>query len=495
MNKAASRIADAVQAGETIGVFGDYDVDGATSTALLTRYLGALGISTLYHIPDRITEGYGPNAPALIGLKERGASLVITVDCGAVSYEPLKASKEAGVEVAVVNPNRFDETSEHRQLAAVGVTFLLIVAVNKLLRERGVDIPNPLTWLDLVALGTICDVVPLTGVNRAFASQGLKVMCQRQNVGIRTLIDIAGVDDVLSTYHAGFILGPRINAGGRVGKADLGIRLLATEDEAEAHTIAQELDRYNAERKAIEAQVQDQAMAQAEALPNDSPIIIVHGKGWHQGVIGIVAGRIKEQFNTPTAVIAIDEHGIGKASARSIPGVDLGAAVTAARNAGLLLAGGGHAMAAGFSIEDAKIGELLGFLTERVTPSMAEHGGMRTLKLDGYITPGALTPELINTIDQAAPFGQGNSNVRIVVNNVVIYEAKIVGDNHVRVVAGNPKEKSRFAGIAFRAGENALGDALLHANGKEFTLVGKPQLNRWQGRESVDLHIEDGMIS
>lgn len=396
MDTACARVLEALQKGQKIAVFGDYDVDGATSSALLKRFFSTISTvlaqELIIYIPDRIKEGYGPSAKALLSLRDQGVDLVITVDCGIVSFEPLKAAKEAGLDVividhhqaeprlpdavAVVNPNRIDEGEGYGQLAAVGVSFLFVVGLNRLLRESGwyaaqnIDEPKLLDLLDLVALGTICDVVPLVGVNRALVAQGLKVMAGRKNMGIRALGDVAGVNEEPGTYHAGFLIGPRVNAGGRVGRAEVGALILSTNDEHEAKDLAHELHSYNAERQAIEHMVLEQAMAQVAARIGAGgeapPVIIASGKGWHSGVIGIVAGRLKEFYQRPTVVIGIDDDGIGKGSGRSIYGVDLGAVITAARQTGILSAGGGHAMAAGLTVEEGRIGELEDFMHSRL---------------------------------------------------------------------------------------------------------------------------------
>ena len=379
MDRAASRIVTALQSHESVAVFGDYDVDGATSAALLGLFFRSVGAEIRVYVPDRLREGYGPNAPALLRLAAEGVKLVITVDCGTLAYAPLAAAAAAGLEVivvdhhlaepalptavAVINPNRLDEDGGHRQLAAVGVAYLLVVAVNRALRDAGWyatrPAPNLLQWLDLVALGTVCDVVPLTGINRALVGQGLKVMAQRGNIGLAALADVAGLSEPPGCYHLGFLMGPRVNAGGRVGQADLGARLLTTEDPAEATALARELDRLNAERRGIElgvqAEAEAQAAAQSDATDGAGPLVVAAGRGWHQGVIGIVAGRLKERYRRPALVVALD-GGIGKGSGRSVAGVDLGSAVTAAHQAGLLINGGGHAMAAGLTVAEDQIG-------------------------------------------------------------------------------------------------------------------------------------------
>jgi single-stranded-DNA-specific exonuclease len=512
MDKAAGRVAAAIVAGEKIAIFGDYDVDGATSSALLARYFRALGAQPMLYIPDRMTEGYGPNAKALLGLQAAGASLVITVDCGTMAFEALEASHKAGLDVividhhigearkpaayAIVNPNRLDESSPHRQVAAVGVAFLLAAAVNRTLREQGFFAnraePDLKQLLDLVALGTVCDVVPLTGVNRALVAQGLKIMAGRGNTGIRTLLDLTEISEKPGTYHAGFVLGPRINAGGRVGKSDLGVRLLATDDPAEALSLAKELDVHNAERKAIEAGVLEQAMAQAEkaVVEGTGPLLIVSASGWHPGVIGIVAGRLKERFHMPTAVIAIT-YGVGKASARSVSGFDMGAAVIAARDEGLLLAGGGHAMAAGFSVEESKITALAEFLNKRAASRASEFIRPRRLMIDADLNLGGATLELVELLERLGPFGQGNPSVKVVLRNVINLKPEPVGENHIRTLLIDRLSNAKLSAIAFRAAGGKLGQALVSTRGQAVDVAVQLRLNEWMGKRSVSVVIED----
>lgn len=510
MDKAAQRVARAVTDRERIAVFGDYDVDGATSSALLIRFFRALGVDAAFYIPDRMKEGYGPNAPALLKLKEQGVLLVITVDCGTLAFEPLAAAHAAGLDVivvdhhqgeartppavAVINPNRMDETSPHKHLAAVGVAFLLTIAVNRRLREQGYFTaraePDMKQWLDLVALGTVCDVVPLTGVNRAFVTQGLKVMAMRGNAGLRTVLDLAGVDTKPSVYHAGFVVGPRINAGGRVGQADLGVRLLIADDAEEALPLARDLERYNAERKTIESMVLEAAQAQASQLPGDAPMLMLSGQGWHPGVLGIVAGRIKERFHKPAAVIGV-EGGIGKASARSVEGFDIGAAVIAARDSGLLLAGGGHAMAAGFTVEEAKITALIEFLCARAA-SASRGSWIKTLIVDATVSIGGATVELAETLERLGPFGQGNPSVRLVVQGAVNLKPEWTkGEEHARTLLICPTSNARLAAIAFRAAGTPLAEALFSTRGKRVSVAGQLKGQEWMGKRSASFHIED----
>ena len=517
MEKAANRLADAIQNKECVAIFGDYDVDGATSTALLVRFLRHFGVRVLTHIPDRIKEGYGPNAEALLKLKEQGASLVITVDCGAASHQPLQAAVDAGLEVvvmdhhigdaalppayAVVNPNRMDEASTHGHLAAVGVVFLYVVATNAILRNRGQEaLPNPMQWLDLVALGTVCDVVSLTGVNRALVSQGLKVLAGRTNAGLVALSDVAGVDEKPSAYHLGFVLGPRINAGGRVGEAGLGAELLACDDYAHAADIARKLDRFNAERKTLEQLAQEEAIALAEAKVAEHDVLLVEGN-WHPGIIGIVAGRLKEQFHKPVAVIAYDGE-VGKASARSVSGVDLGAAVVAARTAGILDAGGGHAMAAGFTVQRSKVPDLQQFLNQRLGEKVRHYEETRGLVLDGVLNAAGATPELLYQLTQAEPFGMGNPGPRFAFANLMPVKVDVVGENHLRCIfvdhgIGGRAGGARLQAIAFRAVGTPLETVLSQAihQRKPVHVSGQLRLNSWQGMDRVDLHIQDAALA
>ncbi|MCH2546461.1 MAG: single-stranded-DNA-specific exonuclease RecJ [Alphaproteobacteria bacterium] len=517
MDKAAERLAIAIANNETIAIFGDYDVDGATSAALLFRYLRATGVrNILIHIPDRIIEGYGPNSAAMQDLKARGASLVITVDCGAVSFAPLADAAHIGLDVivmdhhigdvqlpqavAVVNPNRFDETSEHKHMAAVGVCFLFVVATNRVLRAQGhSEIPNPLNWLDLVALGTVCDVVALQGVNRAFVSQGIRVLAERRNIGLAALADVAGMDEMPAAYHLGFMLGPRINAGGRVGKSDLGVRLLTTEDAAEAVMIAEQLNQHNAERKTLESLALDEATALAESRADSDAVIVVEGN-WHPGVIGIVAGRLKDKFHKPVAVIA-REGELGKASARSVSGVDFGAAVVAARSNEILQAGGGHAMAAGFTVALEKVDELRDFFNVRLQEAVHRYAEKRALTVDAVLSLKAATGELLQQIKNAEPFGMGNASPRFAFANLQLVKCDLVGENHLRCIftdggIGGKANGGRLQAIAFRAANTPLEKVFVAAKaGALVHVVGQLKLNSWNGVDRVDLHVEDAQLA
>ncbi len=509
MDAAAERIAAAIVGGETIAIFGDYDVDGATSSALLALYFKSLGARPITYIPDRIAEGYGPNTKALLELKQRGASVIITVDCGTLSFEPLEAAYEAGVDVivvdhhmgearkpkafAIVNPNRLDESSPHGALAAVGVCFLLTIAVNRCLRKLGWFAtrrePDLKQWLDIVALGTVCDVVPLVGLNRALVAQGLKILAGRGNLGLRTLLDVAQVSEAPGVYACGFVLGPRINAGGRVGKSDLGVRLLTTDDPAEALHLARELDMYNGERKTIEAAVLEEAMRMAEAQDAAQPVLVVAGQGWHPGVIGIVAGRLKERFFKPVAVIAL-QGGSGKASARSVPGFDFGAAVISARDAGLLPSGGGHAMAAGFSVEEGKLAALAEFFAGRVgqkdSVSKARH-----LNIDAMVSIGGANAVMIESMEKIGPFGQGNPSIRVVVEGVLNLKPDILKDLHVKMLFTDSLSSARLSGIAFRVMGTPLGEALLATRGRKVDVAGQLRLQEWNGQRTVSMTVDD----
>ncbi|HYE51598.1 MAG TPA: single-stranded-DNA-specific exonuclease RecJ [Azospirillaceae bacterium] len=513
MESAAERLARAVMKGERVAIFGDYDVDGATSTALLTRFLRAVGTDPILYIPDRIQEGYGPNAPALLRLKERGVDLVVTVDCGVTAFDPLEAAADAGLEVlvvdhhkaeprlpraaAVVNPNRLDDpmgaTLGH--LAAVGVSFLLAVAANRVLRKAGWyggrAEPDLMGWLDLVALGTVCDVVPLTGLNRAMVCQGLKIMARRTNPGIAALADVAGVNERIDAYHVGYIVGPRVNAGGRVGRSDLGARILSTEDPLEAAEIARQLHDLNAERRAIEAAVLDEALEKLATVKSVSDdLVFVAGEGWHPGVIGIVAARLKERYGRPACVVALD-GGIGKASGRSVRGVDLGSAVIAARQDGLLVAGGGHAMAAGFTVAEPKLAELEAYLAGRISAQLAEHGPLvPTLHLDGALGCRGATTQLIGHLSRLGPFGTGNSEPRFAVSDARVVRADVVGGAHVRVILTGA-DGARLKGIAFRCLEGELGRTLLTSGGIPLHLAGTLRADRWNGNDGVQLLIDD----
>ena len=517
MDKGAKRLADAVQNAETIAIFGDYDVDGATSAALLVLLLRRLGAEPIVYIPDRLMEGYGPSGKALVELKARGASVAVCVDCGAQAFEALDEAGAAGLDVivvdhhqcatllpvahALINPNRLDEGADgaaHGHLAAVGMAFLLAVALIRELRGRGffeaLAEPKILDLLDLVALGTVADVARLKTLNRAFVTQGLKVMAARQNIGMAALIEASRLVKPPSCRDLGFALGPRINAGGRVGKSDLGVRLLTSTDPEEARIIAAELDRLNEERRAIEMLVCEQAEAQAEQL-NGAAVLTVMSGGWHQGVIGIVAGRLKERFRRPAIVIAECEDGMGKGSGRSISGVDLGAAVLAAKESGLLVAGGGHAMAAGLTLPPGGLEPFREFINERLTADIEKARGDRALLLDALIAPGGVAAPLCDALDAAGPYGAGWPGPRVAAGPARLLKTGIVGDGHVRGLACGDDGKS-FKWIAFRSAATDLGQALLGSPGDaRWWLAGTIKRDEWKGGNAAEMHVEDAALA
>jgi single-stranded-DNA-specific exonuclease len=517
MDKGARRLADAVQQGETIAIFGDYDVDGATSAALLVLLLRRLGAEPMVYIPDRLMEGYGPSGKALVELRAKGAKVAVCVDCGAQAFEALEEASAVGLDVVVVdhhqcasllpvafaliNPNRLDESADgaaHGHVAAVGMAFLLGVAVIRELRSRGffeaLAEPEVLDLLDLVALGTVADVARLKTLNRAFVTQGLKVMAARQNIGMSALIEASRLVKPPSCRDLGFALGPRINAGGRVGKSDLGVRLLTSSDPEEARAIAAELDRLNEERRAIEMLVCEQAEAQAVAMSAD-PVITVMGSGWHQGVIGIVAGRLKERFGRPAIVIAETEDGTGKGSGRSISGVDLGAAVLAAKDSGLLIAGGGHAMAAGLTLPPGGIDLFRDFINERLTADIEKARGERALLLDALVAPGGVVGSLCDALEVAGPYGAGWPSPRVAVGPVRLLRAGIVGEGHVRGIAAGDDGRS-FKWIAFRSAESELGRALLASPpDTRWWLAGSIKRDEWNGGNAAEMHLDDAALA
>jgi single-stranded-DNA-specific exonuclease len=517
MDKGAKRLADAIEARETIAIFGDYDVDGATSAALLVVLLRQLNAEPIVYIPDRLMEGYGPSGKALVELKLRGASVAICVDCGAQAFEALEEARGAGLDVivvdhhqcasllpvahALINPNRLDEGpegAEHGHLAAVGMAFLLGVALVRELRTRGffasIAEPKILNLLDLVALGTVADVARLKGLNRAFVMQGLRIMAARQNIGLAALAEAARIVKPPSCRDLGFALGPRINAGGRVGKSDLGVRLLTCTDPEEARSIAAELDRLNEERRAIEMLVCEQAQAQAEQQ-SDAPVITVMSAGWHQGVIGIVAGRLKEKFNRPAIVISETEDGTGKGSGRSISGVDIGTAVLAAKDHGLLLAGGGHAMAAGLTLPAGGLECFREFINARLASDVARAMTERALLLDALLAPGGVAAALCDTLEAAGPYGAGWPSPRVAAGPARLLRTAVVGEGHVRGLACGDDGKS-FKWIAFRSASTALGEALLSSSADtRWWLAGSIRRDEWNGGNAAEMHLEDAALA
>lgn len=504
MDIGVNRVIQALRNKEKIAIFGDYDVDGATSSALLYRFFEHLGAPLRVYIPDRQKEGYGPTVSALRQLHEEGMRVVITVDCGTTAHESLEQATELGLDsividhhvslpflpkvTAVINPNRVDQESSCGTLAAVGVSFLFLVALNRALKEQNLYTKETqsfdlLSLLDLVALGTVCDVVSLTGLNRAFVSQGLKIMGQRKNLGLKTLMDQSGIQSRLTPYHLGFILGPRVNAGGRVGQSSLGVQLLTTREASHAQTLAQSLSTYNDQRQAIETQVLEEATAQVN--PSDTGFICVFGEGWHPGVIGIVAGRLKDKFHRPCAVIALDGTQ-GKASARSIAGFDLGAQIQEACRQGLLITGGGHPMAAGFTIDTSQIKAFQAFMNDRLQGvDMTPY-----LYIDSYLSANGVTVEFIQSLEKMEPFGMGNSTPRFVLSDARLNHIVPVGTHHLRCSLRTLEGKSLTA-MAFRSIGTSLGDALLNSQGQMIEVAGTVSLNTWGGRDIPQFIIED----
>lgn len=514
MDPLAERIADAIAAGESIAIFGDYDVDGATSAALMTRFLRAQDIDPSIYIPDRLFEGYGPNPDAMRSLAESGARLVIAVDCGTSSFDALETARGLGLDVvvidhhqtgpelppatALVNPNRQDDLSGLGHLCAAGVTFLAIVAVNRLLRRRGWygagrSEPDLLQWLDLVALGTVCDVVPLVGLNRAFVAKGLKTLATRKNPGLVALADTARLSGVVGPYHLGFMIGPRINAGGRIGDAGLGARLLASDDSAECGRIAAELDRLNQERQAIETIMLDEAAAEADAEigEGEGPAILISGsERWHAGVVGLIAARLKERFRRPAIAIAFQPNGTGTGSGRSISGVDLGRAVREALARGIIVKGGGHAMAAGLTLEKSRLGDLRAFLSETLGEDVRAARDNSGLAVDAAMTARAATADMIELVERAGPFGSGHPEPVFAFPAHRVAYAETVGNGHVRLSLSTG-DGAKLKAIAFRAADAPLGRALLDARGRPLHFAGMLSVDHWRSQRQPSLRLID----
>ncbi len=527
MEKAVSHVVAAIEGKKKITIFADYDVDGATSSALLRRFFREIGIEVAIYVPDRVLEGYGPNSEALLNLKKTGTDLVITVDCGTVAFKPLEDAAKAGLDIivvdhhlgvlekpealAVINPNRIDEKFIHKNLCAAGVCFLFAVAINKKLREVGFysknsqtkKEPNLMNLLDLVALGTVCDVMPLSDLNRTFVSAGLKVLKQRKNLGLREICDLAGLDEEPSAYHLGFVLGPRINAGGRVGKSNLGARILSSEDEAEVKEIATQLELFNRQRKDIEAQVLEEAVSALEQKRNgfsvNDPVIFAVSQNWHVGVIGIVASRLKDLYNKPVAVIAMDGKK-GKASCRSISGIDFGGEILKARLNGLLLEGGGHAMAGGFSVLEEKISDLHKFFSDNLEAKVKELSAQKNIEFDLELDLEQVNIDLLKELSRLEPFGVGNIKPKFILRNLQKINAKIIGQTgeHISCIFSS-KTMLGFNGnlqaVAFRSSKTPVGEILLDPNYKKpINVAGSLNVNSWMGVEKVQMIIEDVLI-
>ncbi len=514
MERAAERFARAIRDKESIAVFGDYDVDGGSSVALIRRFLAAHGHDARPYIPDRMLEGYGPNVTAFEELVGDGAQLIITVDCGTVAHAPLARARELGAEVividhhqadeqlpdalAIVNPNRLDDVSGQGHLSACGVAFLFLVATARTLRETswygdGISPADLMQWLDLVALATVCDVVPLTGFNRALVNRGLEVLRMRRNAGLRALCDTVGLTAAPTTYHLGFVLGPRLNAGGRIGRADLAMQLLSTDDEPKALEIAATLHRLNAERRAMQDALEQEALSQAgarlEASP-DASVSFAHGDGWHKGVVGLVASHLVENFRRPALAVAWEHGGTGAGSARSIAGVDIGAAVRAAVEAGHLERGGGHEMAAGFSLAKDKADGFFEFLENTLRASVTTAREQDSLKIDGALMAASATLDFMALLDKAGPFGAGNPQPRFAFPAHRCTFAKIVGEKHVRCTLG-ASDGSRLDAVAFNSAASPVGEILLNSDGMPIHVAGRLRRSEWGGREKIELHIED----
>ncbi len=515
MDGLAERLAHAVERGEQIGLFGDYDVDGACSAALMLRYLRTFGLDPAWHIPDRIFEGYGPNVAAIDGLIERGCSLIVMLDCGTTSREAIDHARGKGATVlvidhhlpssalpqadALVNPNRPNDISGLGYLCAAGVTFMALVATNRILRERGrAGLPDLISLLDLVALATVCDVVPLTGLNRAFVMRGLDAIRAGGNVGLTSLAIASRISGPVACYHLGYILGPRINAGGRIGDAGLGTRLLSTPDEHEALAIAAKLDDLNAERQRIEVEAVEQAVATAEMEIGDGegpPVLVSGSPQWHPGIVGLVAARLRERFDRPAFAFALTADGGGTGSGRSMPGVDLGAAVIAAVSEGLALKGGGHAMAAGITLAAGQLGPFRTFMVERLGHAVSMARTRTELKIDAALTARGASPDFVHDVERAGPFGAGNPTPVFAFPSHTVRFAEIVGEGgHVRLSL-NAGDGANLKAIAFRAAGTPLGDALLKArDGGRLHLTGTLNIDHWQGRETVQLRVTDAAL-
>lgn len=515
MDQAAARIADAVAAGQTVGVFGDYDVDGACSAALMVTWLRALGCTVIHHVPDRMKEGYGPNGPALLAMAAKGARLIVCVDCGTAAAEPLAvlAGKADAIVLdhhksegppppilATVNPNRLDDTSGLNMLCAAGVAFMTVVAATRALRTRGWFAsrtePDLMGLLDLVALATVCDVMPLSGINRALVYQGLRVMGRRARPGVAALLEVTQARDKLTAFTCGFALGPRINAAGRINEADLGLRLLLCEDRVDALALAERLDGINRQRQDVEAEMLEAAM-HAASLQADAggAVLVVAGEGWHPGVVGIVSGRIKERFNRPSCVAGITA-GLAKGSGRSVPGIDLGGAVIAARQAGILLTGGGHPMAAGFSCAADRVEDFRAFLNERLAAARTLPGAA-DLAVDGALAVTGATIDLARQVERLAPFGAGNEEPVLVLQRARIVRADRVGKDQtsIRVFVEGEGGGPRLKAMMFRAREGALTDALLSRDRVPLHLAGYLRVESWNGAENPSFIISDAALA
>ena len=510
MKNAINRTFETIKRNESIGIFGDYDVDGASSTALLVRYFSLLDQNIKTYIPDRKKEGYGPSVEGFNNLINLGAKIIFTVDCGTLSYDPIISAKKKDIDVivldhhqsdvrlpeacAIVNPNRYDDTSKLNYLCAAGVCFMFLVALNKKLRDENwfeinkIKEPNILNFLDLVSLATVCDVVPLIGLNRAIVKQGLKVLKKRSNLGLKTLYDLCQIESQPTTYDLGFALGPRINAGGRVGKSSHGVNLLISDDPKKTYQIALDLEKYNQERKSIEFILSEKIHSEVKNFHN-YPVLVLSGNNWHEGIIGIVAARIKEKYNKPTILISLDNK-LGKGSARSVFGFDIGKQIIKASQLGILKKGGGHKMAGGFTIEKEKIDLFREFLIKNFIKTKIDSSENLNIHLDSVIAPSALNEEFYENINSLGPFGSGNSEPKFVIENLKVIRSDIIKNNHIKLLLCG-KDGSVFKSFAWNAINSPLESFLNKKNNKNFSAAGKLKLNEWRGKKNIEFIIED----
>ena len=510
MEKAADRTVKAIKNNEKIGIFGDYDVDGATSTAILGNYFNQIDRKIEIYIPDRKSEGYGPNQQGFEKLISNGSKLIFTVDCGTSSFDTINFSQSKNTDVlvldhhqsdlklpnafSIVNPNRFDDKSNLNYLCAAGVCFMFLVALNKKLREidwfkkNNIDEPNLMNYLDLVSLGTVCDVVPLIGLNRAIVTQGLEVLKNKLNLGLKTLKNVCGIESNITTYHLGYVIGPRINAGGRVGKCSHGANLLLSKDSKETFKIATELESFNEERRLIESNMLKK-IKNTISINSDDPVIVLSGHNWHEGIIGIIASRLKEKYNKPTVIISV-EKGLGRASARSVLGFDIGTVIISAVQNKILKKGGGHKMAGGFTIDENKIEEFKDFLKKKFLKIEKNLNKKNILLFDAKISPSALNESFFSEINSLSPFGSANPEPKFVVENLELLKSSVVADKHIRSLLSAP-DGSAVKSIAFNAIKTNLETYLLSKNRKKFNILGKLSLNEWKGQKKVEFIIDD----
>jgi len=510
MENAIERTYQSIKKRESIGIFGDYDVDGATSTALLTRYFLSINQKVQTYIPDRKKEGYGPSVEGFNNLIKLGVKIIFTVDCGTLSFEPVKIAQSQDIDIiildhhqsdlklpnacAIVNPNRYDDTSKLNYLCAAGVCFMFLVALNKKLRDRNwfkekkINEPNILNFLDLVSLGTVCDVVPLVDLNRAIVTQGLKVLKKRLNLGLKTLYDLCKIESQPTTYHLGYILGPRINAGGRVGKSSLGAELLASDDPQRTYQIANDLNKSNKERQSIELMLSEQVNTEVKNFQDD-PVLVLSGNSWHEGIIGIVASRIKEKYNKPAILISTNGSS-GKGSARSIFGFDIGAQIIKATQLGIIEKGGGHKMAGGFTIKKENISLFRDFLIKNFEKSQLTSSKNVNLYLDSIISPSALNEDFYSEIEKLAPFGSGNNEPKFVIEDLQVIASYLVADKHIKTVLSG-KDGSVIKSVAFNAKDSPLEPFLNKKNKRNLNIAGKMNLNEWRGKKDIEFIIED----